>query len=186
MVPASNFRQWPLLLHISTALAKPPALSPPVPGAVVRSVTGSFCTFQADQSKAGSSAMVSYGDGAESGGKRNKEASSIFGGDTILPGLSNPAGSRWCLIATKASFNDGPNCHSIHSPRHRPSPCSPLYEPLYLRTSSEASCAMARIFVAPSRRMSRMGRTCRVPTEACAYQVPCVPYFANMLVSASV
>ena len=24
MVPASNLRQWPLLLHISTALSKPP------------------------------------------------------------------------------------------------------------------------------------------------------------------
>jgi hypothetical protein len=52
MVPASNLRQWPLLLHISTALAKPCAGSPPVPGAVVASVTGSFCTFQALQSSA--------------------------------------------------------------------------------------------------------------------------------------
>jgi hypothetical protein len=52
MVPASNFLQWPLLLHISTALAKPWAGSPPVPGSLVCSVTGSFCTFQALQSSA--------------------------------------------------------------------------------------------------------------------------------------
>ena len=57
MVPASNLRQWPLLLHISTALAKPPVTSPPVPGAVVSSVTGSACTFQADQSSTGVSGM---------------------------------------------------------------------------------------------------------------------------------
>jgi hypothetical protein len=53
MVPASNLRQWPLLLHISTALARPRDGSPPVPGAVVTSVTGSFCTSQALQSSTG-------------------------------------------------------------------------------------------------------------------------------------
>ena len=53
MVPASNFRQWPLLLHISVAFAKPPLGSPPVPGAVSASVIGSFSTFHADQSSAG-------------------------------------------------------------------------------------------------------------------------------------
>ena len=58
MVPASNLRQWPLLLHISTALAKPLVGSPPVPGAVVASVTGLFCTSQADQSSAGFSGMT--------------------------------------------------------------------------------------------------------------------------------
>ena len=57
MVPASNLRQWPLLLHISTAMARPPVLSPPVPGALVASVTGSAFTFQADQSSTGFSAM---------------------------------------------------------------------------------------------------------------------------------
>ena len=39
---------------------------------------------------------------------------------------------------------------------------------------------------APSRRMSRIGRTCSVPTDACAYQVPRVPWRANTSVSASV
>ena len=34
--------------------------------------------------------------------------------------------------------------------------------------------------------MSRIGRTCSVPTEACAYQVPRVPCRANTSVSASV
>src|ERR1044072_6112715 len=43
IVPASNLRQWPLLLHISTALPRPPVLSPPLPGGVVVSVAGSFC-----------------------------------------------------------------------------------------------------------------------------------------------
>ena len=45
---------------------------------------------------------------------------------------------------------------------------------------------MARIFSAPSRRMSRIGRTCSVPTEACAYQVPRVPCFSNTCVRRSV
>src|SRR5574343_122510 len=53
MVPASNLRQCPLLLHISTCMARPWAGSPPVPGAVVASVTGSFCTFQSRQSNTG-------------------------------------------------------------------------------------------------------------------------------------
>ena len=39
-------------------------------------------------------------------------------------------------MARKASLSAGPNCHAIHSPRHRPSPCSPLKAPLYLRTSA--------------------------------------------------
>src|SRR6187455_3878348 len=63
IVPASNLRQWPLLLHISTALAKPPLGSPPVPGAVVASVLGSFCTFHADQSSTGASRIVRYDGG---------------------------------------------------------------------------------------------------------------------------
>ena len=46
----SSREQWPLLLHISTALAKPYAGSPPLPGAMICSVAGSFCTFQALQS----------------------------------------------------------------------------------------------------------------------------------------
>src|SRR5262249_29182571 len=53
IVPASNLRQCPLLLHISAALAKPPVASPPVPGSLRRSVRGSFSTFHADQSSAG-------------------------------------------------------------------------------------------------------------------------------------
>src|SRR5262249_37937474 len=53
IVPASNLRQWPLLLHIPTGLATPPLGSPPLPGSVSASVVGSFCTFHADQSSAG-------------------------------------------------------------------------------------------------------------------------------------
>ena len=58
IVPASNFRQWPLLLHISTALPNPRAGSPPLPGAVNVSAAGSLCTSHADQSSAGSSGSV--------------------------------------------------------------------------------------------------------------------------------
>ena len=130
IVPASNLRQWPLLLHISTALAKPPVESPPVPGALIASVRGSFCTSHADQSSTGTSAIVRYGAGACGGGKRNSAPSSIFGGSTILPGLNRPFGSSTSLIERNASLMSGPNCHSIHSPRHRPSPCSPLNAPL--------------------------------------------------------
>ena len=46
---------------------------------------------------------------------------------------------------------------------------------MYSRTIALASSAIARIFTAPSRRMSRIGRTCSVPTDACAYHVPRVP-----------
>src|SRR5436190_224383 len=44
---------------------------------------------------------------------------------------------------------------------------------------AEASSAIARILAAPSRRISRIGRTCRVPTDACAYHVPRVPCLVN-------
>ena len=121
MVPASNLRQWPLLLHISTAAAKPPVTSPPVPGSVVASVTGLFCTFHADQSSSGVIGMRLY-----VGAKRISAVSSMRGGSMILPGLRRLAGSSSRLMARKASLSFGPNCHSIHSPRHRPSPCSPL------------------------------------------------------------
>src|SRR5260221_20199 len=114
MVPASNLRQWPLLLHISTALANPPVRSPPVPGAVVTSVTGSACTFHADQSSIGVSGMRLYGLNALGGAKRNSEPSSIFGGSMILPGLNRLIGSSSDLIARNASLITGPNCHSIH------------------------------------------------------------------------
>ena len=57
-----------------------------------------------------------------------------------------------------------------------PSPCSPQCEPLYSLTIANASSAMARMVLASfsSFRFST-GRTCRQPTEACAYQVPLVP-----------
>src|SRR5680860_403358 len=52
MVPASNFRQWPLLLHISTALISPDVGSPALPGAPCSPVNGSRSTSQPDQSSA--------------------------------------------------------------------------------------------------------------------------------------
>ena len=65
------------------------------------------------------------GTGSPAGNGRAR-ASSIRGGSTILPGFIRFAGSRCCLIARNASSMRGPNCRAIHSPRHRPSPCSPL------------------------------------------------------------
>src|SRR6266576_6853 len=57
-----------------------------------------------------------------------------------------------------------------------PSPCSPECDPLYSRTISKVSSAMARIALTSfsSFRFST-GRTCRQPSEACAYMVPLVP-----------
>ena len=76
---------------------------------------------------------------------------------------------------------------SIHSERTSPSPCSPeKAAPLYSRTIAQASSAIARIFFAPSAFMLSTGRTCSVPTEACAYQVPRVPCFSKTRVSRSV
>src|SRR3954469_66724 len=72
MVPASNLRQWPLLLHISTALSKPP---------------------HSDQSSTVSIFLIAY-----SGLYRNSERSSILDGRTILPGFNSPFGSKIFLI----------------------------------------------------------------------------------------
>ena len=57
---------------------------------------------------------------------------------------------------------------------------------MYCFTMAQASSAMARIFSAPPLRMSRIGRTCSVPTEAWAYHVPRVPCFSNTRVRRSV
>src|SRR5205807_1341881 len=108
------------------------------------------------------------------------------GGLTIFPGFIRPRGSSQALISPRQAVRRGPKNGAIHSERTRPSPCSPEYAPLNSFTMAHASSAMARIFSAPSRRMSSTGRTCRVPTEACAYQVPRVPCFSNTRVSRSV
>ncbi|MNS72719.1 hypothetical protein D3C72_1061390 [compost metagenome] len=57
---------------------------------------------------------------------------------------------------------------------------------MYSRTIAAASSAIARILAAPSRRMSRMGRTCSVPTLAWAYHVPRVPCLWKTSVSREV
>ena len=52
-----------------------------------------------------------------------------------------------------------------------------------LNDIAKASSAMARIaFTSFSCRRLSTGRTCRQPTEACAYQVPRVPCFAKISV----
>ena len=190
MVPASNFLQWPLLLHISTALANPSVGSSPVPGGLSstvpstrppvrsaaaaswwRGIDGSLRTFQADQSRLG----LKVRGGVAAGAIRKSDSSSIFDPRTILPGLSSPEGSKASLTASNARVRSGPNCHPTHSVRTSPSPCSPLKAPLNRRTNALASSAIPRIFTLSPRRRLRMGRTCKVPTEAWAYQVPCVP-----------
>ena len=80
-----------------------------------------------------------------------------------------------------------PNIGSLNSDRTIPSPCSPEWLPLYSRTRAKHSSAMARIFLTSSPSfMFSTGRTCRQPTEACAYQVPLVPCLANTSFSRSV
>ena len=70
----------------------------------------------------------------------------------------------------------GPNIGSLNSDRTMPSPCSPLWLPLYSRTSAKHSSAIARIFATSAGSfMLSTGRTCRQPTLAWAYQVPLVP-----------
>src|SRR4051812_10797657 len=101
IVPASNLRQWPLLLHISTALSKPP---------------------HSLQSRLLFKESVLY-----PGGKRKSVASSMRDGFTILPGFIRPLGSSQDLISPSAAVRRGPKNGAIHSERTRPSPCSPEY-----------------------------------------------------------
>ena len=109
--------------------------------------------------------------------------SSIFGGSTILPGLSTLSGSKRCFTSRKSATMREPNIVSWNSERTMPSPCSPECEPLYSRTISKVSSAIARIALTSfsSFRLST-GRTCRQPSEACAYIVPRVPCLAKMRV----
>src|SRR5690349_16083415 len=73
MVPASNLRQCPLLLHISTAAAKPWLAAP--------------ATVHSLQSSASSLFGIAY-----PGLKRKSVLSSCFEGRTILPGFIRPFG----------------------------------------------------------------------------------------------
>src|SRR6266513_3948448 len=168
IVPASNLRQCPLLLHISTAAANPWLAAP-----------GTLHSLQ--------SSAVSRRSAAYPGLKRNSVRSSCFEGRTIFPGFNRPFGSKRSLISSSARTSRSPMIGAIHSERTSPSPCSPEYAaPLYFFTSAQASSAIARIFFAPSSFMLRIGRTCSVPTQACAYQVPSVPFFSNTCVRESV
>ena len=77
MVPASNLRQWPLLLHISTAFSEAAPFSDQSSAG-----GGTFCLvarLEAEQAR-----------------------SSIFDGATILPGFIRPRGSSHHLISPSA------------------------------------------------------------------------------------
>src|SRR5260221_2685242 len=104
MVPASNLRQWPLLLHISTAPANPPHA---LQSRVVRGAGWWYC-----------------------GPNRKSALSSWRGGFTILPGFMSPLGSNHDLISASDAVRRGPKKGAIHSERTSPSPCSPEYAPL--------------------------------------------------------
>ncbi len=98
----------------------------------------------------------------------------------MRPGFSMLFGSNASFTVSNARTMRAPNMVSWNSLRTRPSPCSPLCEPLYSRTRAKHSSATARM-VATSfgSFMFSTGRTCRQPTEACAYQVPLVPWRSN-------
>src|SRR3954465_8156469 len=104
MVPASNLRQCPLLLHISTALSKPP---------------------HSLQSSAVAGTSVRY-----PGLKRNSDRSSMREGETIFPRFIRPAGPNQLLVSARLAVRRGPKNGAIHSERTSPSPCSPEYAPL--------------------------------------------------------
>jgi hypothetical protein len=97
-----------LLLHISTAAAKPVL---PEPG-----------TVHSLQSSASAMRGIAY-----PGLKRNSVRSSCFDGRTILPGFMRFFGSNSALISPSAAVSRGPMMGSIHSERTSPSPCSPEY-----------------------------------------------------------
>ena len=80
-----------------------------------------------------------------------------------------------------------PNIGAMNSDREIPSPCSPENEPLNRLTRSQAASARTRMVrTSAASFMSRIGRTWRQPTEACAYHVPRVPLRPNSSVIASV
>src|SRR5256885_13083977 len=106
IVPASNLRQCPLLLHISTAAAKPSLAAP-----------GAFHSLQ--------SSAVSRLSAAYPGLNPNSVRSSCFDGRTIFPGFRRLLGSNRSLISASAAARREPMIGSIHSERTRPSPCSP-------------------------------------------------------------
>ena len=86
------------------------------------------------------------------------------GGCTIRLGLSSPAGSKASFTASNACTDRSPNIAALNSLRTMPSPCSPLWLPLYSRTSAKHSSAIARM-VARSfgSFVFSTGRTCRQP-----------------------
>ena len=99
MVPASNFRQWPLLLHISTAPTMPP---------------------QALQSS-----CVSGLPGLYVGAEPEERSIVLPGRIHDLSGFMNPRGSNQDLISARHAVSRGPKNGAIHSERTSPSPCSP-------------------------------------------------------------
>ena len=158
ITPGLRFRQVPLLLHMSTAREKPPHFSQ-------SSAVGSFRV---------SSPLRA----------RRSEASFMRGGSTILPGFRRSSGSKRRLISPKAETRRFPSIGSRNSDRIQPSPCSPECEPPRSPASANASAAIARrrSTSSPSRR-SRAGRTCRQPTDACAYHTACVAWRSMISVS---
>ena len=123
ITPRSNLRHAPLLLHISTAPCRPPAL----PG------------HASQFNRVGKSSILYPGE------NRKSERSSIFGALVILPGLKISCGSNICFTCRNRLAILVPNITSLNSERAMPSPCSPECEPPYSLTSLKASSAMPRM-----------------------------------------
>jgi len=102
-------------------------------------------------------------------------------GSTMLPGFMSPFGSSVFFTSANSLAMRSPSMVSRNSERSRPSPCSPECVPPYSRTTSCASSAIARMRrTSPGSRRLSAGRTCRQPTEACAYHVPSAPCLPNI------
>jgi len=150
-----DFRHAPLLSQRSTAPSRLPCW---------------------DQSSTTGSSRPAY-----PGRYRNSERSSMRGGSTILPGFMIPWGSNVRFTSANADAMRSPSMERRNSERSRPSPCSPECVPCSSRTTSCVASAIVRTSATSSGsfRLSA-GRTCRQPTEACAYHVPSAPFFAKI------
>jgi hypothetical protein len=92
-------------------------------------------------------------------------------GRTILPGFISSSGSNRSLISLEGRASARPNCHATHS--SAPAVAVLAREgALVLAHHARGFLGDRAHLLAPPRRMSRIGRTCSVPTEAWAYQVP--------------
>ena len=129
IVPASNLRQWPLLLHISTALAKPPVGSPPVPGA--RERLGARIVLHVPRRPV-ERRLVRRSSGSPAG-SGTARASSIVGGSHDLAGIEQACRIEQVLDRLeRLGERAGRTARRPIRRGTRPSPCSPRVGALVL------------------------------------------------------